>query len=111
MTLLLQENRICRAGKKAIPHKWEDYFVQRGFDDALVENMQPCLVQGRNGATGLQPGGITKWRLIYSTLLTDTHLVVSTIDISSNIIHVFFYFVNQESIQFVEFSSSGMLLP
>jgi hypothetical protein len=77
MTLLLQENRICRAGEKAIPHKWQDYFVQRGFDDALIENMQPCLVQGRNGTTALQPGGITKRGLIYFTLFAHAHIVPS----------------------------------
>jgi hypothetical protein len=27
MTLLLQENRIRRAGEKAIPHNWQDHFA------------------------------------------------------------------------------------
>ena len=56
MTFLQQEYRICRAGKKAIPHKWKDYFAQREVDDAPVENMKPCLVQRRNWTIGLQPG-------------------------------------------------------
>jgi hypothetical protein len=45
MTLLQQESRVDRSAKKAVAHQGKNDLAQGHVVDALVEGVQPCLVE------------------------------------------------------------------